>query len=769
MKRDIITILLAFFAVVGQAREKIVWEHPTTAENNLICATQCPEVGISRVEFAKEETRVMMHVVSNPYYSIKFSSKSCLVLDGKKYALKGCAGTELDKEIHIQDAKGLDVIFHFEPLPLKTNHFDFIGGDYDGAFHIMGIEDVRTRAARLFSSNWRNNETGEWGIGFYDDMAVYDCKFWNYKHKEQHDDRYLFVLENEGREIAVSVDKNRNGQREIAIDGKKGTYGFISSVTMPDYPKKDADTKFKDTHYVPDTVTIVGWSKDMPESMKKEGGKFNIFYQYNFGGKFASMDFDEDSLGRCVIKLPLLNATHFSIYDGQTYFNGVWEPGETYFVLFDYKEGHKLVMGKHSHFINECLSYPMEFPKEYLYEEVDEVGFAKFVEDTKQNKANRMAKLERFVKAHPNLSNQYIYFQKGLYNMGEGAMLAGAAQRLRVGDYPADYLSYVTQQDWQQLLLPLSLNPYNWFVDDYLDLKHEDTFSDKISKNRHSFSMELARVPILKLYRDIGKVSVADDQLAEIQNYSEHHQHEKPEVMKRKDIDSILSETMPTWFFYEKLTVIDSLDCDKDLRDIIITKEFMQLLEQKNIPLDDTHLEIFRKKVSMPAARDTLMAEQQKYIEIQQKDFAHVTSIKSSDDVANMSDGEKILRKLIEPYKGKLVLMDIWGTWCGPCKEALSHSKEEYERLKDYDVVYLYLANNSPQEQWENVIKKYEVLGDNVAHYNLPKEQQKAIEQFFGVEAFPFYRLIDREGNILDVDADPRNLERLINIIERVK
>jgi hypothetical protein len=56
------------------------------------------------------------------------------------------------------------------------------------------------------------------------------------------------------------------------------------------------------------------------------------------------------------------------------------------------------------------------------------------------------------------------------------------------------------------------------------------------------------------------------------------------------------------------------------------------------------------------------MAEQQKYIEIQQKGFAHVTSIKSSDDVANMSDGEKILRKLIEPYKGKLVLMDIWGT-----------------------------------------------------------------------------------------------------------
>lgn len=57
-----------------------------------------------------------------------------------------------------------------------------------------------------------------------------------------------------------------------------------------------------------------------------------------------------------------------------------------------------------------------------------------------------------------------------------------------------------------------------------------------------------------------------------------------------------------------------------------------------------------------------------------------------------MSDGEQILRKLIVPYHGHLILLDIWGTWCSPCKEALSHSQEEYERLKNYDLVYLYLG-----------------------------------------------------------------------------
>ena len=134
-----------------------------------------------------------------------------------------------------------------------------------------------------------------------------------------------------------------------------------------------------------------------------------------------------------------------------------------------------------------------------------------------------------------------------------------------------------------------------------------------------------------------------------------------------------------------------------------------------------------------------------------------------------MSDGEQILRKLTEPYRGKIILMDIWGTWCGPCKAALKNSQEEYKSLKDYDLVYLYLANNSPDDTWKNIIKEYEVLGDNVVHYNLPKAQQSAIEHFIGVTAFPTYKLIDREGNVLDVNADPRDLFALKKLLDKLK
>ena len=133
---------------------------------------------------------------------------------------------------------------------------------------------------------------------------------------------------------------------------------------------------------------------------------------------------------------------------------------------------------------------------------------------------------------------------------------------------------------------------------------------------------------------------------------------------------------------------------------------------------------------------------------------------------AGLSDGEGILRKLLEPLKGKVVIIDVWGTWCGPCREALSESQKEYERLNKYDVAYLYLANQSPIETWENTIKQFNVTGENVYHYNLPDIQQCAVGEYLKIDGYPFYRVVDRSGNILDIEVDARDLDALENVIK---
>ena len=81
--------------------------------------------------------------------------------------------------------------------------------------------------------------------------------------------------------------------------------------------------------------------------------------------------------------------------------------------------------------------------------------------------------------------------------------------------------------------------------------------------------------------------------------------------------------------------------------------------------------------------------------------------------------------------------------------------------------MYLYLANKSSDESWKNVIKQYNILGPNIVHYNLPTEQQRAIERYLKVSLWPHYRLIDRNGNVLDVNADPHDLDSLVQLLNR--
>ena len=88
------------------------------------------------------------------------------------------------------------------------------------------------------------------------------------------------------------------------------------------------------------------------------------------------------------------------------------------------------------------------------------------------------------------------------------------------------------------------------------------------------------------------------------------------------------------------------------------------------------------------------------------------------------------------------------GYWCSPCKNKLKKSYKLKAELKDYDIVYLYLANRSPEESWKNVIGEYNLTEPNCVHYNLPPKQQRAIEQYVKITGYPTYRLIDRKGGL---------------------
>jgi len=798
MKKTFIVALFSLIAMAGQAKEKVVvWEQPCTEVNTKIEGFFDALLEIRRVEFAKDETRVMMHIADRPEYWVRISSQSYLRANGKKYALKSLDGMEMDKETHLTDHGYVDVVMHFEPLPTNTQRFDFTEGDDKGAWQLLGVEQSSTRAAKLFPSNWRNTETGDWDISFYDECAIYDCQFWNYKQKQQKGDKYTIVLENNGKEITISVDKNKNGMRNITIDGKTGQYNLISSITLPDYPQKDTRTTFKDTNYKTDTVTFIGWLKNIPENMKKKGNEYSvmvyddIFTEHsNSNESYAKMD----SLGRFVMKIPMLNSTDVYYDWDRTYVRTLFEPGETYLMLYDFKGGHKLFMGKNCRLQNETLANPIHWGFRYASErDMDKEKALAFMQGLQDDKAKALQELENVIAARPNVSDRYINYLKGHYDADLFRNLMQGRFHMKDKHVPAEIMDYVYQY-WKQLPRPYTLyREFNTFKRDYIDQLIMDRYNVAVDGGYVSLSIT-AYPYILKKYKDAGKLQISDEELEIVKRYAEgckkycsiidgdeamrksSDEFYSSELAKqvgtihdREDIQKIIEQEEPLFDVNKTMSVLDSIGCNQDIRDIVIVNKLNAILDHDREPLSDHVMQFLEENVKMPAAKDYINAQNEKYLAIQRRDISNSPSLKSAEDVANMSDGEQMLRKLTEPYRGKIILLDIWGTWCGPCKAALKNSQEEYKRLNDYDLVYLYLANNSPEEAWQNIIKEYEVLGDNVVHYNLPEDQQQAIENFVKITGYPTFKLIDREGNLLDVNADPRNLEALARLLDKMK
>ncbi|WP_299991389.1 TlpA disulfide reductase family protein [uncultured Pontibacter sp.] len=130
-------------------------------------------------------------------------------------------------------------------------------------------------------------------------------------------------------------------------------------------------------------------------------------------------------------------------------------------------------------------------------------------------------------------------------------------------------------------------------------------------------------------------------------------------------------------------------------------------------------------------------------------------------DISSVS-ADKVIQTILAKHKNKVVFIDLWATWCGPCLKAMNEFRSTKGEFHDKDVAFVYLTDtSSPRERWEEKIK-----GIGSEHYYLTDAQWKYIMDHYEFEGVPSYALFNKEGVLINkFTAFPGNVKvkKMIN------
>lgn len=186
---------------------------------------------------------------------------------------------------------------------------------------------------------------------------------------------------------------------------------------------------------------------------------------------------------------------------------------------------------------------------------------------------------------------------------------------------------------------------------------------------------------------------------------------------------------------------------------------FMQsIAENYSIEVINTYLKKFKA-----VTRDSNLYNNLKHKYL--LDFSELKKETKKVHFINLKKEKFTLSKVIEQHKGKIIFIDFWASWCGPCREAMPASKELQKTYKSKNMVFIYISIDKDFNKWKKASQeeglsfyKNNILAINYPNANFYKELK--------LKTIPRYLLYDKKGNLVHSNASGPKTEELKKLLD---
>ncbi len=184
-------------------------------------------------------------------------------------------------------------------------------------------------------------------------------------------------------------------------------------------------------------------------------------------------------------------------------------------------------------------------------------------------------------------------------------------------------------------------------------------------------------------------------------------------------------------------------------RDFVLANQLISIMIFGGIEETQMRMEEFLTVAGDPDIRGVVEAEYNKLL-------ALTPGNPAPDFTLTDINGETVS---LSDFRGKVVYLDFWASWCGPCMREVPHAKELKKRMADQnDLVFLYVSIDTDEQAWRNTVAEHQMQG---VHLNVSGAREGA-PVLYNVKGVPTFFIIGRDGMIYD-NRPPRPSNPLVD------